>query len=183
MTKSILKPREWQISTVHTPTLSLNFLNAPWYETSSITAYVIYFSYSTKKRSIRWVLYSFLRIKRKYIYNIILLLKAEANRSNISFTIKKFPCWMKCWTGLADRKFWKRRKNRVGWFKICVGWVKIMLDEISSNISSKIFPSFEHIFYVGYVCPLFHPTFVQHLIQHVGWNVGPVYLGLNEHTK
>ena len=39
-----------------------------------------------------------------------------------------------------------------------------------SNISSNISPSFEHIFNVGYVCPLFHPTFIQ--------NVGPVYLGL-----
>ena len=31
---------------------------------------------------------------------LLLHVKAETNRSNISSNIKKFPSWMKCWTGL-----------------------------------------------------------------------------------
>ena len=82
-----------------------------------------------------------------------------ANRSNISSNIKKFPCWMKCWTGLADRKIWKRRKNRVG-------WVKITLDEILIAIKHFIrhFPFFWVHFWCWICLPTFRPTFIQHFV-------------------
>ena len=44
--------------------------------------------------------------------------------------------------------------------KLC--WMKFWSP---SNISSNILFSFEHIFDVGYVCPLFHPTFIHQPIN------------------
>ena len=78
-------------------------------------------------------------------------------------------CWMKCWTGLDNRKFWKRRKNRVGWFKICVGWVKIMLDEILIAIKHFIQHFIQHFpfFWAHFLCWICLPTFSSNISSNM----------------
>ena len=94
--------------------------------------------------------------KHSNILKITLVLKALLNRPNISSSVTKMPCWMKCWIGLTEWKNSKTKKKSCCMKKNRVGW--------KFNREQIFHPTFSGLSNTIFMLDRFIPLFIQYFI-------------------